>query len=120
MQDLIPPTWNDLTPYLISPWQVVSHSTIQYLIDAWGRIQLAGEIFYPGGNPPDGSQMIQCPPTTIPPNPVTVMAVEDVIPARYYRLDITSAGSIELRFPLLNTTGQVFLDSVTWCVPTAV
>lgn len=117
MQDLVPPSWNDLTPYITAPWEPVPGSDVLYLVDAWGRCQLAGEIFYPKANPPDGSQMLQCPPLTSPSNPATVLAVEDVIPARYYRVDILSTGSIELRFPALNTTGQVFLDSVSWMTP---
>jgi hypothetical protein len=114
MQDLIPPSWNDLTPYINAPWTPVPGSDLNYLIDTWGRCQLAGEIYYPNGNPPDGSSMIQCPPLTLPSNPVTVMAVEDVIPARYYRVDILPSGSIELRFPASHTTGQIFLDSISW------
>jgi hypothetical protein len=114
MQDLIAPQWNDLTPYIISPWQAIPSSQVLYLVDAWGRCQLTGEIFFPNGNPTEGSAMIQCPPLTAPTNPTTVVAVEDVIPARYYRLDILPSGYVELRFPALNTTGQVFLDSVSW------
>jgi hypothetical protein len=114
MQDLVPPTWNDLTPYIAGAWSPVPGSNVQYLIDAWGRVQLAGEIFYPGANPMDGSVILQCPPLTYPANPVTVLAVEDVIPARFYRIDILPNGSIELRFPATNTTGQVFLDSISW------
>jgi len=87
-----------------------------YLVDAWGRCQLAGEIFFPGGNPVEGSQMLACPPSTTPNNPVTVLAVEDVIPARSYRVDILPTGYIELRFPTTTTTGQVFLDTVAWWI----
>lgn len=114
MQDLIPPDWNDLTSYIVSPWEPVPYSRVMYLVDAWGRCQLAGEIFYPNGNPPDGSTMIQCPPLTAPSNPTTLSAVEDVIPARSYRVDILPSGYAELRFPALNTTGQIFLDNLAW------
>jgi hypothetical protein len=90
-----------------------------YLTDTWNRVQLAGEIFYPPGNPSDGSQILQCPPLTAPGNPVTLVTVEDVIPARYYRVDVFASGSVELRFPALNTTGQIFLDSLSWISVTA-
>jgi hypothetical protein len=118
MEDLVAPVWNDLTPFISPPWLPMPESEVQYLVDAWGRCQLAGEIFYPGGNPPDGSEMIECPPGTAPSSTVTVMAVEDVIPARYYRVDINNinGGLVELRYPALNTTGQIFLDSVSWIV----
>ena len=114
MDDLTPPSWLDLTPYVNSPWQPVPGSDVLYLVDAWGRCQLAGEIFYPGGNPTDGSSMLACPPFTTPSQSVTVVAVEDVTPARYYRVDISPDGDVALRFPNLNTTGQIFLDSVSW------
>jgi hypothetical protein len=114
MQDLLPPSWNDLTPFINAPWEPVPGSNVQYLLDTWGRCQLAGEIFLPGGNPGDGSAMLQCPPLTTPTSTVTVLAVEDVIPARYYRVDVNSAGYVELRFPNLYTTGQVFLDTIAW------
>ena len=114
VDDANPPSWQDLTPYIANPWAAVPGSSVRYLIDAWGRCQLAGEIFYPDGSPPDGSVMLQCPPLTSPSNTVTMMAVEDVVPARYYRVDVNSSGFIELRFPILHTTGQVFLDSVSW------
>jgi hypothetical protein len=118
MQDLVAPSWADLTPFIASPWRPVAGSEVKYLVDAWGRCQLAGEIVYPNGNPPDGSVMLQCPPLTYPSSPVTMPAVEDVIPARYYRVDISPGGNIELRFPALNTTGQIFLDSVSWITAT--
>jgi hypothetical protein len=118
MEDLLPPSWLDLTPYINSPWQPVPGSNVAYLVDAWGRCQLAGEIFYPGGNPTDGSSMLQCPPLTYPTSPVTLAAVEDVTPARFYRVDILPAGYVALRFPVTNTTGQIFLDSLSWIVNT--
>lgn len=114
MDDLALPAWNDLSPFITLPWQPVPGSNVRYLIDAWGRCQLAGEIFYPDGSPQDGSVMLQCPPLTAPSAPVTVTAVEDVIPARYYRVDVSPTGFVELRFPSLNTTGQIFLDSISW------
>ena len=119
MQDLVPPGWNDLNPFIASPWKVVPASNARYLVDAWGRCQLAGEIYYPGGNPRDGSAMVQCPPLTYPSENVTVTAVEDVIPARYYRVDIGIDGYVRLRFPATNTTGQVFLDGVSWITSAA-
>lgn len=114
MGNLIAPAWQDLTPNLAAPWKAVPGSSVQFLVDAWGRCQLAGEVFYPGANPRDGSIILQCPAGTSPAVNVTVVAVEDVIPARFYRIDIGSDGNIRLRFALTSTTGQVFLDSVSW------
>jgi hypothetical protein len=116
MGQLAPPTWSSLNAYVTSPWQGVPGSALQYMVDAWGRCQLAGEIYFPGGNPTEGSVMLSCPLNTTPQRPITVMAVEDVIPARTYRVDIGIDGNIRLRFPATNTTGQVFLDSVSWII----
>lgn len=114
MADLVSPVWYDLTTNITAPWRVVPGSTAQYLVDAWGRCQLAGEVYFPGSSPPEGSIILTCPTNTVPANNVTVVAVEDVIPARFYRVDIGTDGNIRLRFPLSNTTGQLFLDSVSW------
>jgi hypothetical protein len=116
MGDLIAPAWQDLTPSLVSPWLAVPGSSVQYLVDAWGRCQLAGEVYYPGGGPLDESIMLTCPAGTTPSANVTVLAVEDVIPARFYRIDIGTDGNIRLRFPITKTSGQVFLDSVSWII----
>jgi hypothetical protein len=116
MAQLVAPAWQDLTPDLVAPWEAVASSSVDFLVDAWGRCQLAGEIFLPGGNPTDGSIMLTCPAGTTPAHNVTVMATEDVIPARFYRIDIGTDGNIRLRFPLTNTTGQLFLDSVSWII----
>lgn len=113
------PTWQDYSTGLASPWQIVPRSLVSYLHDPWGRCQLRGEIFLPGGNPIDGSLLMPCPPGTTPHQDMTVMAVEDVIPARFYRIEIGTDGNIRLRFPLSNTTGQLFLDSVSWITSTA-
>jgi hypothetical protein len=117
MNTLIAPQWVDLTPQLVTPWKAVPGSQLQWMVDAWGRAQLAGEVYYPGGNPPDRSVIFQCPPGTIPVQTRTVTVVEDVVPARFYRVDINIDGSIRLRFPLANSTGQLFLDNVSWIVP---
>jgi hypothetical protein len=119
MGDLNAPAWYDLTPFINSPWTVVPGSTVQYLVDAWGRCQLAGEIYLPNGNPTDGLVMLQCPTGTTPANPVTVSAVEDVTPARFYRVDIGIDGTIRIRFPITYSSGQVFLDSISWIAPTS-
>jgi hypothetical protein len=118
MADLIPPQWQDFSLYLVAPWQPIYGSSVSFLVDAWGRVQLTGEIFYPDGNPPDDSVMAMCPPGTAPLNGVSLSATEDVIPARSYRVDVGPDGSIRLRYPALNTTGQVFLDSLSWIAGT--
>ena len=118
MSDLVQPGWVDASMYLASPWQVVPGSGVFSVTDAWGRCSLMGEIYFPGGNPGDGVPIMACPPSTTPQfQNITTLAVEDVIPARVYRVDIRTDGNIYLRFPALNTTGQLFLDSITWMAP---
>lgn len=114
MNDLVAPVWHDGSSLLVTPWAELAGSKVNYLTDAWGRCQLSGEVYYQGGNPPNSSIVMACPPGTTPTQTLTVIAVEDVIPARFYRLDIGTDGNIRLRFPLSNTTGQLFLDSVSW------
>lgn len=109
---LVKPTWQDATSLLTGPWVAVSAS-ISYLVDAWGRCQLRGEISHPG-NPADYSVLMDCPPGTTPTQSVTLPAIEDVTPARVYRVDVNTDGKIYLRCPALNTTGQLFLDSISW------
>jgi hypothetical protein len=121
MGQLIQPSWVDGTSLLASPWQPVAGSTVWYIIDAWGRCSLWGEVFYPGGNPPDDSVIMQIPPGMTPiTQDITLPVVEDVNPARTYRVDVRTTGSIVLRFPLMNTSGKLFLDSITWMAPTSV
>jgi hypothetical protein len=121
MGQLIQPTWVDGTSLLTSPWQPVAGSTVQYIIDPWGRCSLWGEVFYPGGNPPDDSAIMQIPPGMTPTiQDVTLPVMEDTNPARVYRVDVRTTGNIVLRFPALNTTGKLFLDSITWMAPTTV
>lgn len=114
MGTLVQPSWHDATSLLASPWVAVVGSTLSYLIDAWGRCQLRGEIFYSSGNPVDGTTMMACPPGTTPTKTVSLPAIEDVIPARVYRVDVSTDGNIYLRSPALNTTGQLFLDNLSW------
>jgi hypothetical protein len=114
MGQLVRPIWSDASTLLVSPWQVLAGSNVDYLVDAWGRVQLRGEVFFSGGNPQDGSIIMACPTGTTPTQKAVVPAVEDVIPARTYRVEIGTDGNIRLRFPAMNTTGQLFLDSVTW------
>ena len=116
MSQLVAPNWNDLTAQLVSPWKTVPGSSVSWMTDAWGRAQLAGEVFFPGGSPTDGSIILQCPPGTTPTQTRTLMAIEDVVPARFYRIDVGVDGNIRLRFPLNNSTGQVFLDSLSWII----
>lgn len=107
-----PPIWQAL-PQLVAPWEEVPGSVCQYMLDAWGRCTLRGEVYYPGGNPKDQSAIAICPagaPTAV----TTNFAVEDVIPARVYRVDVETDGKLYLRFPALNTTGQLFLDGISW------
>lgn len=113
MGQLIPPQWQPLLT-LLSPWHPAPGSTIRYLVDAWGRCQLGGEVYYQGGNPPDSSMLMTLPTGTIPTQNVSLVAVEDVIPARFYRIDVGTDGSVRLHHPNTNTTGQIFLDSLSW------
>jgi hypothetical protein len=113
-ENLTPPVWSDATSLLVSPWQAVPGSQIDYLIDTWGRCQLRGEIYFPGGNPTDSTIMMACPPGGTPTQTATLFAVEDVIPPRFYRVDVGADGNLRLRFPIPQSTGQVFLDSVFW------
>jgi hypothetical protein len=114
MGQLVAPQWQDFSVLVTAPWKIMPGSQSHFLVDAWGRCQLTGEVYYPGGNPPDGSIMAQCPPGTIPALTTTLVATEDVTPARFYRVDIGTDGNIRLRFPLRTSSGQVFLDSVSW------
>jgi hypothetical protein len=116
MDDLVRPSWQDGSSLLVSPWLIVPGSVLQFIVDAWGRCQLGGEIYFPGGNPPEDSVMLQCSSGTAPAHDVSLVAVEDVVPARFYRIDVRSDGSIHLRFANRVTTGQVFLDSLSWIV----
>jgi hypothetical protein len=117
MAQLLPPQWVDGSSLIQAPWQAIS--SVAYLIDTWGRCQLRGEIFLPGGSPKDLSVMLACPPTTTPVQIATLVAAEDVNPARYYRIEVGIDGFIRLRFPALNTTGQAFLDGISWVTTTA-
>jgi len=104
------PIWQPLTT-LVSPWTALT--TIQYLSNAWGQVRLRGEVSFPGGNPSDQSIIATCP-VAAPKQTTTLFTVEDVIPARVYRVDVNTDGRIYLRFPALNTTGQLFLDGISW------
>jgi hypothetical protein len=119
MAQLVAPQWQDASALLQSPWKAVPGSSISSQLDAWGRCQLRGEVYLPGGNPQDGAVILQCPSGTKPSHTATVVAAEDVIPARFYRLDIGGDGFVRLRFPSPQTTGQVFLDSVSWITAAA-
>jgi len=114
MGDLVAPAWQDASGLVQSPWQIVPGSQVRSMIDPWGRCQLGGEIFYPGGNPPDNSPMMLCPLGTVPSQAMTLVTVEDVIPARFYRVNVRTDGVICLRYPNSQTTGQVFLDGLSW------
>jgi hypothetical protein len=114
MSDLIPPLWQDAKSYLVSPWQAIAGSSVSFLVDAWGRVQLRGEVFYSGGDPPDNTVIMSCPPSTTPKQSAVLVAVQDVAPAQFYRVDVGNDGSIRLRFPPPSSTGQLFLDSISW------
>ena len=116
MAQLVAPQWQVLTANLVGPWRVGPGSLTLFMADPWNRVQLSGEIYYPGGSPPDGSIMVQCPSGTTPSRTVTSVATEDVTPARFYRVDIGSDGNIRLRFPPRTSSGQVLLDSVSWVI----
>lgn len=113
MATLIQPPWQDGTSLLASPW-IAATGLISYLIDPWGRCQLRGEAIFPAGNPNDDTIIMACPPGTTPTQTTVQFAVEDVIPARVYRVNVSTDGNIYLRYPAQNTTGQVILDSVSW------
>jgi len=115
MGTLIRPSWQPLLT-LVSPWSVSPGSTVQFLVDAWGRCQLQGQIYFQGGNPTDDSLIMTCPPNTAPSQDFHLVTLENVIPARVYRVDVQADGNIYLRFPALNTTGQLYLDSISWIV----
>jgi hypothetical protein len=114
MGTLVKPAWQSASSLLTSPWATVSGSTISYLIDGWGRCQLRGEVYFPGGNPVDGTAIMACPPSTTPTQNTYLLAIEDVIPARVYSVEIGTDGNIRLQSPSLNTTGQLFLDNLSW------
>jgi len=116
MAQLIPPVEQDASSLLISPWQVLPSSSVVFWVDAWNRCQLHGEVYYPNGNPGDYSAIMQCPPGTVPAFVWTLSAVEDVIPPRMYRVDVHPDGNIYLRFPPTGSTGQIFLDNISWIV----
>jgi hypothetical protein len=114
MEDLVAPMWSDLNTFVQTGWAAVDTSQMLWLKDAWGRVQLKGEVTYLGGSPPDGVPIMQCPPGTVPTTPFSLVAVEDVAPARFYRIDVSTDGYIRLRFPLANSTGHLFLDALNW------
>jgi hypothetical protein len=114
MGQLVPPQWQDFSVLITAPWKIVPGSQAHFMVDAWGRCQLLGEVYFPGGSPPDGSIMAQCPPGTVPALTTTVTAVEDVVPAQFYRVDVSTDGNIRLRFPPRTSSGQVFLDAISW------
>jgi len=114
MSSLIPPVWLDAKSYLVAPWQAIAGSSVSWLQDAWGRVQLRGEVFYSGGNPPDATVIMSCPPGTTPKQNAVLPAVQDVAPAQFYRVDVGTDGSIRLRFPPPSGTGQLFLDNISW------
>jgi hypothetical protein len=117
MDQLVPPVWQDGGSLLLAPWRNVPGSSTTYLIDAWGRCQLHGEVYYPNTDPPDATPIMMCPLGTTPTQDYTQVAVEDCEPARMYRVDIRTDGRIYLRYPALNTTGQLFLDNISWIIP---
>lgn len=114
MAQLFPPTWANASSLLVTPWKVVTNSLVSYYIDGFGRCQLRGEVFFQGGNPGDASIIMTCPPNSTPKQNATLYAVEDVIPTRVYRVDVRTDGNIVLRFPVTYSTGQLFLDSLSW------
>jgi hypothetical protein len=111
--------WQDATDLLRIPWVPVPGSVVSYLVDVFGHVQLRGEVHYPGANPTDGVPIMSCPPGTSPDQSVVLLAAEDVIPARVYRVDVNRDGIIYLRYPAMNTTGQLFLDSLSWMLSSA-
>jgi hypothetical protein len=108
----LPPVWQPLLT-LMSPWQVIPNSHLEFMLDPWGHCTLRGEVFFPGGNPPDQSPICACP-AGAPTQTATLYAIQDVIPAQGYRVDVNIDGTIYLRFPPLNSTGQLFLDGISW------
>jgi hypothetical protein len=109
---LVKPSWQSATSLLVSPW-VAAGPPISYLIDGWGRCQLRGEISY-GGSPADGVTVMACPPGATPTQTVTLPVIEDCMPARVYRVEVNADGKIYLRYPSADTTGKLFLDSLSW------
>jgi hypothetical protein len=107
------PTWQPFLT-LLSPWAPIPTSQVEYLVDVWGRVQLRGEVFYRGGSPPDMSPIATCPSGTTPTQTVTLYAIQDVTPAQVYRVDVNMDGTIYLRFPATTSTGQLFLDGLSW------
>lgn len=108
------PQWQDIYNLVVPPWKPVPGSVILFISNPFGRCTLAGEVFYPGGDPPDGSVILRVPRGTVPTQDCTFPAVEDVTPARFYRVDVQTDGNIRLRFPPKNSTGQLFLDNIAW------
>jgi len=114
MASLVPPGWNNLNSSILAPWAALDSAQMLWMKDTWGRVQLKGELTYSGGDPPDGSPMLLCPAGTAPSYPFSLVAVEDVIPARFYRIDVGTDGNVRIRYPLAHSTGHVILDSITW------
>jgi len=114
MDQLLPASWQDASSLLVTPWKALPGSLISYSLDGFGRCQLRGEVYFQGGNPGDASIIMTCPPGTTPTQNATLAAIEDVIPTRVYRVDVRTDGNIVLRFPVPQSTGQLFLDSLIW------
>jgi hypothetical protein len=110
----VKPQWQDGTSLVASPWTISPVASVSYLIDSWGRCQLRGEIFYPGGNPADNVVLMECPPNATPTQALNLPVIEDSTPARVYRVEVNIDGKIYLRYPSANTTGHLFLDSLSW------
>jgi hypothetical protein len=108
------PQWQDVINNVVPPWKAVANSPVLFMSNAFGRCQLSGEVFYPGGNPPDGSIIMQVPSGALPTSNSVFSAIEDVTPARVYRVDVQTDGNVVLRFPAKNTSGQLFLDNLAW------
>ena len=111
------PGWNDLTPYVLLPWKVMPGIRTEFMLTLTGYCRLRGEVFFPGGSPLDNSQIFSCPANVTPSLQVLgLMACEDVVPARFYRVDVGTDSTARLRFPLANTTGQMILDGLSWMI----
>lgn len=107
------PVWQPFLT-LLAPWAPIPTSQVQFLKDPWGRVQLRGEVFFAGGSPHDMSPIATCPVGTTPTQTVTLYAIQDVTPAQVYRVDVNMNGTIYLRFPTTTSTGQLFLDGLSW------
>jgi hypothetical protein len=89
-------------------------STPQYLVTAAGEVRLRGEIQFPGGSPLDTTPIFSCPAGTTPSQLAMLLAIEDVNPARSYRVDIGVDGVGRLRYPERSTSGSLILDPLCW------